>query len=80
MQNYTLTISKKNAKAKALIEYLKTLDFIQLTKNSDSWDEISTEEKASIKRGLNDLENDRVHNDHDVRSSIRERILKSNKG
>ena len=80
MQNYTIKISEKNAKAKALIQYLKTLEFVELTKTGDWWDEIGAESKASIERGLDDLKNDRVHSDQDVRNSIRERILKAKKG
>lgn len=80
MQNYTIKISEKNAKAKALIQYLKTLDFVELTKTSDWWDELGAESKASIERGLDDLKNNRVHNDQDVRNSVRDRILKAKKG
>jgi len=79
MQNYTIKISENNAKAIALINYLQTLEFVEITKASDWWDEISQENKASIERGMSDLKNDRIHNDQDVRNSIRERILKSQK-
>lgn len=79
MQNYTIKILEKNAKAIALIKYLKTLDFVELSKNDDWWDELETESKASIERGLDDFKNGRVHNDQDVRNSVRERILKVKK-
>ena len=77
---YTIKISEKNAKSKALIKYLKTLDFIELTKTGDWCDELGAESKASIERGLEDLKNDQVHNDQDVRNSVRERILNAKKG
>lgn len=80
MQNYTIKISEKSAKSKALIQYLKTLEFIELTKTDEWWDELETESKDSIERGLDDLKNNRVHNDQDVRNSVRERILKAKKG
>ena len=80
MQSYTIKISENNAEAKALIQYLKTLEFVELTKTSDWWDELGEESKASIERGLDDLKNNRVHNDQDVRNSVRERILKAKKG
>lgn len=80
MQSYTIKISENNAEAKALIQYLKTLEFVELTKTSDWWDELGAESKASIERGLDDLKNNRVHNDQDVRNSVRERILKAKKG
>lgn len=80
MQNYTLKISEKNDKAIALINFLKSLDFVELTKANDWWDELGAENKASIERGIDDLKNDRVHNDQDVRNSIRQRILNAKKG
>ncbi|MDT8411369.1 MAG: hypothetical protein RQ875_02810 [Vicingaceae bacterium] len=81
MADYTLKISEKNAKAIALINYLKTLDFVELTKSKsvDWWDELSEENKASIERGLDDLNNNRVHSDEEVRKIVRERILKAKK-
>ena len=80
MQNYTIKISEKNAKAKALIQYLKTLEFVELTKTGDWWDELDKENKASIEQGLEDLKHNRVHSDQEVRDSIRKRILKAKKG
>jgi hypothetical protein len=80
MQNYTIKISENNAKAVALINYLKTLEFVELTKASDWWDELGTENKASIERGLDDFKTGRTYQDNEVRNSIRERILKANKG
>lgn len=80
MQNYTLKISEKNDKTIALINFLKSLDFVELTKANDWWDELGTESKASIERGIDDLKNDRVHSDQDVRNSIRQRILNAKKG
>jgi hypothetical protein len=75
MADYTLKISEKNAKAIALINYLKTLDFVELTKSVDWWDELSEDNKASIQRGLDDLDNGRVFSDEDARKAVRQRIL-----
>jgi hypothetical protein len=75
MADYTLKISEKNAKALALLNYIKTLDFVELTKATDWYDELTAENKASIDRGLDDLKNDRIHSDEEVRKSVRERIL-----
>ena len=80
MQNYTIKISENNAKAIALINYLKTLDFVELKEESDWWDDISVEDKASIEKGLDDLKEGRVFSDEEVRNSIRKRILKAQKG
>lgn len=79
MQNYTIKILENNAKTMALIEYLQTLDFVEISKIDDWWDEIGTESKDSIERGLDDIKNNRVHNDKDVRNSVRDRILKAEK-
>ena len=80
MEDYTLRISESDSKALALINYLKTLDFIELTKTTDWWDEMTSENQASIQRGLDDLENGRVHSDEDIRESVRQRILNTKKG
>ncbi|MCC5917796.1 MAG: hypothetical protein JJU02_10790 [Cryomorphaceae bacterium] len=75
MENYTLKISANSTKAKALIDFLKSLDFIELTKEEHSEIELDTKSVASIEKGLEDLKNNRIHKDQDVRNSIRERIL-----
>jgi hypothetical protein len=80
MEDYILRISENNSKALALLNYLKTLDFVELSKTADWWDETSVEHKASIERGLDDLKNGRVHSDEDVSKSVRERILAAKKG
>jgi hypothetical protein len=41
--------------------------------------ELGEESKASIERGLEDIQHGRIHSDENVRSSIRERILKTKK-
>ena len=79
MQDYTLTVSEINKKTSALINYLKTLDFIKITKTTDWWDELSTEDKKSIQQGLDDLENNNIHSDEDVKKSIKKRILNAEK-
>ena len=79
MENYIIKITKIDEKSIALIEYLKTLDFIQLSQSSDWWDEISTANKSSIEKGLDDLKNDRTHDDEEVRRVIRQRISKAQK-
>ena len=79
MQDYTLTISEKSNKALALINYLRTLDFVEITKTTDWWDELSQENKNAIQQGIDDLDNGYVHTDEDVRKNIRQRILNAKK-
>lgn len=75
MQNYTLTISENNNKAIALLNYLKTLDFIEINKTSDWWDELSHKNKEAINIGIDDLKEGNIHTDEFVRESIHKRIL-----
>ena len=75
MQNYTLRIKENNIKASALLDYLKTLDFIEINETGDWWDELSLENKKAINNGLKDLEKSNTHTDEEVRESIHQRIL-----
>ncbi|OQX81879.1 MAG: hypothetical protein B6D64_01530 [Bacteroidetes bacterium 4484_276] len=75
MQDYTLTISEKSNKALALLNYLRTLDFVEITKTNDWWDELSQENKNAIQQGIYDLDNGNIHTDEEVRKNIRQRIL-----
>ena len=74
---HTIQIDDTNSKAKALLEYLKTLDFVKLTDNSDWYDKLSEVNIHSIQLGLDDLRNGHVVLDSEVRSSIQQRILKA---
>ena len=75
MNSYSIKILEKDSKAIALINYLKTLDFVEVVEEKDWWDGLGIESKATIERGLDDLKNNNVHKDQDVRNSIREKIL-----
>lgn len=75
MQDFTLRITENNKKALALLNYLKTLDFIEISKTKDWWDELSQESRNAVNKGLNDLENGNTHRDDEVRKSIHRRIL-----
>jgi hypothetical protein len=75
MQNYTLRISENSSEARALLNYLKTLDFIEITKTTDWWDELNQENKKAINNGLYDLEHGNTYSDDEVRKNIHQRIL-----
>ena len=75
MSNYTLTIPEDSQKALALLNYLKTLDFVKLTKATDWYDELGQEQIKSINKGLKDLEDGNTYKDEDIRKSIHQRIL-----
>jgi len=50
-----------------LLDIIKNIIEIPDTAKSDWWDQITPEEKNSIKRGLNDLEHGKVHSHDQVR-------------
>ena len=77
MKDYTIRFTEENNKVKALIDYLKSLEFVELSSGADWWDEISEKNKASIKRGLDDLKNGKTFTDDDVRTSIRKQISRA---
>lgn len=74
MQEYNLKIPENDSRALALLDYLKTLDFIQLSKITDWYEELTNENKHSVQRGLNDLENGNNFSNEDISKSIRQRI------
>jgi len=57
-------------------EYLKNAVKSQ---TADWYNELSIEQIESINKGLTDLENGNTHKDEDVRKSIHQRILNSQK-
>ena len=77
MQDYILKISENNSKALALLNYLKTLDFIEISETTDWYNELNFKQKESINKGIEDLENGNTYADEDVRGDIHQRILKA---
>ncbi len=75
MQDYTLKLSENNNKALALLNYLRTLDFIEISKTTDWYDELNFKQKESINKGIEDLENRNTYTDEDVRKNIHQRII-----
>ena len=80
MTEYKLYLPEDNPNAKALLAYLKTLDFAKVSAPNDWYEDLSDENKEAINQGLTDLKNGNVHADEDVRMSVKERILKARKG
>ena len=73
----TIDIDINNNKALALLNYLKTLDFIKIYKTTDWYDELNIKHKESVKKGIEDLESGNTFADEDVRKEIHQRILKA---
>jgi len=74
MTRFTISISEYDDKAKALMEYLKTLDFITIEETSVSEYELSGEELEALNRGLKDIDEGRVYSDEVVKNMIRQKI------
>lgn len=74
MQSFKLSIPENNDQAKALILYLKSLDFIQLVQEKDWMDELDSQSLLSIQKGLDDLNSGKTHTDDFVRNAIHTRI------
>lgn len=70
MADYTLKISEKNAKALALLNYLKTLDFVELTKSVDWWDELSEDNKKAVEKGIKQADEGKLISNKDARKRI----------
>ena len=73
----TLEIDINNNKALALIDFIRTLDFIKISKTTDWYDELNFKQKESINKGIEDLENGNTYADEDVRKNIHQRIIKA---
>ena len=70
MQNYTLTISENNSKAIALLNYLKSIDFVKISKTADWWDTLTEEQQNSINKGVEQLDNGEGIMHDDVRKNV----------
>ena len=79
MLEYTLHLPENNSSAKALLEYIKTLDFAKLSPTQDWYEELTAEQKESINQGLADIENGNVHTDEYVQNYIADKIAKARK-
>ncbi len=71
MQNYTLTISENSNKSTALLNYLKSIDFVKISKSTDWWETLSTEQQNSINKSVKELDNGKGVTHNDVRKSVK---------
>ncbi len=71
MQNYTLTISENSNKSIALLNYLKSIDFVKISKSTDWWETLSAEQQNSINKSIEELDNGKGVSHNDVRKSVK---------
>jgi hypothetical protein len=77
MLEYTLHLSDNNPSAKALLEYIKTLDFAKLSPTKDWYDELSNEQKEGIEVALQELKEGKGIPHDDVVNKINKRITRN---
>ncbi len=77
MQDYTLSIPENNNKALALLNYLKSIDFVKISKNSDWWDTLTTEQQNSINKGIEQLDNGQGIAHNDIRKNVNKLLGKN---
>ena len=70
MQSYTLTISENSSKAVALLNYLKSIDFVKISETSDWWEALTPEQQNSIHKGIKQLDNGEGIKHDDVRKNV----------
>lgn len=70
MQNYTLTIQENNSKALALLDYLKSIDFIKISKADDWWNTLTAEQQGNINKGAAQLDNGEGIAHNDIRKNV----------
>jgi len=79
MTQVTISFTENNNKALALLNYLKTLDFIKVSTDTDWWDELEQRDISDIQEGIYDIETGNTHSDTAVRETIKARILEAKK-
>jgi len=71
-----ITLEVANNKAEFLMELLRSLKFVKVTKTTDWYEVLSEDEKKSIEQGLEDLKNNKVHSHEEVMTESRKKIAK----
>ena len=56
-----LILNIKDNKYSFFLELLKIMDFVSIVNNEDWYENLSAKEKNLIQKGIEDLENGRVH-------------------
>ena len=69
-----LTINIKDNKYSFILELLKSMDFVSVANSDDWFDNISENDKKAINKGIEDIENGKIHSHEDVMASAKKRI------
>ena len=69
-----LIINIKDNKYSFFLELLKSMDFVTIADNDDWFNTISENDKKSINKGIDDIENGRIHSHEEVMALAKKRI------
>jgi len=72
-----LPSGENNSKAIALLNYLKSIDFVKISKTADWWDTLTTEQQNSINKGIEQLDNGEGVAHNDVRKNVNKLLGKN---
>lgn len=70
MKNYTISIQEDSSRANALLDYLKSIDFVKISKSADWWETLNVEEQNAIYKSVELLDNGKGINHLDVRKNV----------
>lgn len=69
-----LTLNIEDKKYAFFLELIKSMDFISIDTDSDWFENISVENKKNIQKGIEDIENGRIHQHKDVVKMVKSKI------
>jgi predicted transcriptional regulator len=69
-----LTINIKDDKYSFFLELIKSMDFVSIADNEDWYETLSANDKKSIQKGIEDIENGRIHSHEEVMALAKKKI------
>jgi hypothetical protein len=69
-----LTINIKDNKYSFFLELIKSMDFVSIADNEDWYESLSANDKKSIQKGIEDIENGRIHSHEEVMALAKKKI------
>jgi len=76
MPNYTISTQEVSNRANALLDYLKSIDFVKISKSSDWWETLTVEEQSAIYKSVELLDNGEGINQSEVRKNVNSLLSK----
>ena len=69
-----LTINIKDNKYSFFLELIKSMDFVSIADNEDWYESLSANDKKSIQKGIEDIENGRIYSHEEVMALAKKKI------